>query len=160
MCEDKYIKDWEAFRPWANGSHISAKETKINEGHINRWLESCSPQATGKKGAGAETNRGKEPCLKSLTEQPSAKGTWSKPLLLTLRAVLTPLPSAGSPWRKRKGCKNKPSFRAKLIREPSDMQEPCHGFWKGARGVKWLCLPAQICPGLSRHCPQLLMQTV
>lgn len=114
MCEDKYIKDWEAFRPWANGSHISAKETKTNEGHINRWLESCSPEATGKKGAGAQTNRGKQTCLRPLTEQLSAKGTRSKPLLLifTLRAVLTPLPSAGNPWRKGKGCQNKPRFRA------------------------------------------------
>lgn len=56
MCEDKYIKDWEAFRSRANGSHISAKETKTNEGHINRWLESRSPEATGKKGA--ETSAG------------------------------------------------------------------------------------------------------
>lgn len=52
-CEDKYIKDWGAFSSWASGSHISAKETKTNEGHINRWLESCSPEATGKKGAEA-----------------------------------------------------------------------------------------------------------
>lgn len=112
MCEDKYIKDWEAFRPWANGSHISAKETKTDEGHINRWLESCSPEATCRKGAEAETNRGKEPCLKSLTEPPSAKGTRNKPLLLTPRAVLTPLPSGGIPRRKRKGCQNNPSFRS------------------------------------------------
>lgn len=79
MCEDKYIKDWKAFRPWAKGSHISAKETKTNEGHINRWLESCSPEATGKKGAEPETNRGKEPYLKSLTEHPSAKEQGAKP---------------------------------------------------------------------------------
>lgn len=67
MCEDKYIKDREAFRSWANGSHISAKETKTNEGHINRWLESCSPEATGKKGAEAETSAG-EPWERALFE--------------------------------------------------------------------------------------------
>lgn len=67
MCEDKYIKDWEAFRSWANGSHISAKETKTNEGCINRWLESCRLEATGKAGAEAGTSlekRGKKPYLK------------------------------------------------------------------------------------------------
>lgn len=70
MCEDKYIKYWETFRSWANGNHISAKETKTNEGHINRWLESCSPQATGKKGAEAETNTAK-PWERALFEVPN-----------------------------------------------------------------------------------------
>lgn len=97
MCEDKYIKDWEAFRPWANGSHISAKETKTNEGHINRWLESCSPEATGKTGAEAGPKRGKEPCLKCLTE-PSAKEHGAKPCC-SPGAVLPLLP----PMEEREG---------------------------------------------------------
>lgn len=128
MCEDKYIKDWEAFRPWANGSHISAKETKTDEGHINRWLESCSPGATGKERAEAETNRGKGLCLKSLTEHPSAKGTRSQALLLTLQALLTPLPSGGIPWRKRNGYQNKPGFRAAADK----------GAWSHAGALPWL----------------------